>query len=217
MLNPIQAADPTASTKPNLGGISSQKDQFLKLLLAQLEHQDPTSPQDPSQFVQQMTQFGQLEQLFNLNDAVKNQSNMQANNQGMQAVNLIGKNVQAEGNLMDVKSGKGVLAYELSDPAKEIQIDIKNEAGQTVRTLSDADKGTGIYNLSFDGKDSQGQALPDGTYKFAVSALDENNKVVGSKTIMQGKVDAVDYSGGQVLLRVGNRTVTMENIISVSG
>ena len=92
-INPIDAASPTAPTaptaQPRQQGLLG-KDDFLKLLIGQLQHQDPMSPSDPSEQMGQMTQFSILEQLTNL---AESQQAAAANDYDQQAVALIGRTV----------------------------------------------------------------------------------------------------------------------------
>jgi flagellar basal-body rod modification protein FlgD len=72
------------------------KDDFFKMLIAQLKNQDPLNPQDGTAFATQLAQFSSLEQLTNLNEALASQNLTYANLLHVQAVNLIGKEVTAE-------------------------------------------------------------------------------------------------------------------------
>jgi len=89
-VNPIDAANqPAAATQPRQQGILG-KDDFLKLLIGQMQNQDPLSPSDPSQQMTQMTQFSILEQLTNL---AQSQQAAAANDYDQQAVGLVGRTV----------------------------------------------------------------------------------------------------------------------------
>lgn len=89
-INPIDAANQTsAAAQPRQQGILG-KDDFLKLLIGQLQHQDPMSPSDPSEQMGQMTQFSILEQLSNL---AQSQQATASNDYDQQAVALIGRTV----------------------------------------------------------------------------------------------------------------------------
>lgn len=66
------------------------KDDFLKILVAQLTHQDPTQPMEDREFIAQMAQFSSLEQMQNLNKEFSRVANLIASSQ---AVNLMGKMV----------------------------------------------------------------------------------------------------------------------------
>src|SRR5262245_37789594 len=80
----------------------SSKETFMKLLVAQLEHQNPLSPMDNMQFTQQLAQFTSLEQLQSMNANLSALMKAQTTTNGLQAVTLIGKQVQAQANTTQV-------------------------------------------------------------------------------------------------------------------
>ena len=86
-------ADPTASAKPKAAGSNLGKDDFLRLLTTQLQHQDPMNPQDDMGFIGQMAQFSALEQTTNMASSLERYGTSQ---QVAQSIGLIGHEVDAE-------------------------------------------------------------------------------------------------------------------------
>jgi len=77
-INPLTsatgAAGGTSSTASPAGSTAPSEQMFLQLLVAQIKNQDPTSPSDPSQFVGELAQFSQLEQVIGIHqdlDSIK--------------------------------------------------------------------------------------------------------------------------------------------------
>ena len=97
-----QAQTPTAATDAatSAGLDIMGKQDFLTLLVAQLQNQDPLNPDDPTEFTAQLAQFSQLEQLFNLNDSMKNLVTSNANSDKFATLQTIGKNVVFQGKLV---------------------------------------------------------------------------------------------------------------------
>jgi len=213
----ITSALPTASGAAKSGGnIATTKDQFLQLLLAQMKYQDPMEPQDASKFAEQMTQFGQLEQLFNLNSSVDNLVKSQASMERSQAVSMIGRSVQALGGAVKVDQGvAGKVGFYLSSPAETVTVEIKDLLGKTVRTLTYTNQPGGSSFLDFDGKNAQGTPLTDGTYKVSVKAESGNGSPIGAYSVMQGVVEGVDFSTGSPLLKVNGNLVSIENVFGI--
>ena len=89
-VNPIDAANPATATTTTRQPGTLGKDDFLKLLIGQMQNQDPLSPSDPSEQMGQMTQFSILEQITNLGQA---QQAAAENDYDQQAVGLIGRDV----------------------------------------------------------------------------------------------------------------------------
>ena len=82
------------------------KDDFLNLLVTQLQHQDPLNPADSTEFTAQLAQFSSLEQLNNINDNLENMEQFQASVTNSQAVSYIGREITARGNSVQLESGQ---------------------------------------------------------------------------------------------------------------
>lgn len=197
---------------------AQSKDLFLKLLFAQLKNQDPLQPPDASKFADQLTQFGQLEQLINLNDGMSSLQQTQDSLERSQAVGLIGKKVEALDNSIEVERGKASdIGYSLESGAEKVEIKITNFLGKVVRTIHLDAQSAGSHFQPFDGKDEAGVALPEGIYKAEIQARGADGSLGKATPILQGLVTGVDFIGGQMRLRVGNRLLEMNQVMSVKG
>ena len=112
IFNPIS---PTATTEgiTASGGSALGKDDFLKILVAQLQAQDPLAPMEGQEFASQLAQFSSLEQLTNVNDNLETSQAFDIAMSNSSAIALIGKNVDAPGNTVDLKSGGAIREDEL--------------------------------------------------------------------------------------------------------
>jgi len=196
------------------------KEDFLKLLTTQLQHQDPLSPEDPKDFVAQLSQFSSLEQLINLNTTMGNLgtslTNLQSSQQMSQGLSLLGKEVTAQGNVFSVSSGEiGDTSYILNGAASSVKASIYDSSGKLVRTIDLGGQATGEHQISWDGKDNSGNKVADGTYSFQISALDSKGNTVSAASLVTGTVEAVLQDSGTVYLKVNGRLTTLDNIISV--
>jgi flagellar basal-body rod modification protein FlgD len=214
------SSNSTSSSGSLTSGINMGKEDFLKLLTTQLQYQDPLSPSDPKDFVAQLSQFSSLEQLMNLNTTMgtlgTSMTNLQNSQQMTQGLGLLGKTVQAQGNVFTVSSGKsGDLSCVLGGAASKVTVSISDSSGKIVRTLDLGSKPTGACDISWDGKDSNGNTMADGTYSFSVNALDSKGAAVTAATLVSGKVEEVLQNSGTVYLKVNGRLTTLDNLISV--
>jgi len=196
------------------------KEDFLKLLTTQLQYQDPLSPADPKDFVAQLSQFSSLEQLINLNTTMGNLSTsfqtLQSSQQMSQGLSLLGKTVQAQGNIFTVSSGTpGELSSVLGGAASKVTVSIADSSGKVVRTLDLGSKPSGACDISWDGKDSNGNQVADGTYSFSVNAVDSKGAAVTTATLVSGTVEEVLQNSGTVYLKINGRLTTLDNIISI--
>lgn len=205
---------PVSST---MGSIAAQKDQFLKLLLAQLKNQDPLSPPDASKFSQEMIQFGQLEQLFNLNTTIDKLGTLDKSTQRTQAVSLIGKQVALDGSTLDYDPAKAAqLGFKLKESVDAVKIKVENQQGEVVRTIEIPKVKAGTHYLPFDGLDTNGQPLAAGNYHVLYEAGQDDNGADLATGIMQGNVDGVDFADdGSILLRVRGQHIPMASILGV--
>ncbi len=212
----------SSSTSSSLapGGINMGKEDFLKLLTTQLQHQDPLSPADPKDFVAQLSQFSSLEQLINLNSTMStlgtSLTNLQGSQQMSQGLSMLGKTVKAQGNIFQVSSGTpGDMSYVLSGAASSVKVNIYDSNGKVVRTMDLGGQNSGENKISWDGKDNSGNKVSDGTYSFQVNALDSKGNTVATAGLVTGKVEEVLQDSGKVYLKINGKLVTLDNIISV--
>lgn len=204
------------SAAAGLENLTSSYSTFLKLLTAQLKNQDPTAPLDPNQFTAQIVQMtGVQQQLLTNNLLGQILTNSQTNN-GYGAVGLIGKTVQAAGSTTELKDGQATWAYELPELASTAKISISNDAGRVVWTGDAPDLTKGVHDFSWDGKDSNGQAVPDGTYKISVSASDADGKSMTPTTYIRGVVTALEQADGATQVLIGKIRAALSTVSRVS-
>ena len=194
-----------------------KKDQFLQLLMAQLKNQDPMNPSnDASQFTQQMTQFGQLEQLFNLNDSFKSMNSNQGLMQRTQAVGMLGKQIESKSNLVEVSgSAPPSLGFNLNQPARSVRVEVVDTLGRTVKTINYENQTAGSHFYDFDPTDNAGHGM-SGVYSLRITAQAQDGRAIASQSILRGVVTGVDYSSGNPLLKVGSRLVKIDDVTSLS-
>jgi flagellar basal-body rod modification protein FlgD len=206
--SPAQAAATAAG--PSLAGNFNQ---FLLLLTTQLQHQDPTSPLDPNQFTQELVQFASVEQQINTNTSLSTLISLQQTQQAASALQFLGATVAVSGTTAELANGQATWNYSVSQPATA-SISISNSAGQTVFTTSQAVQ-PGAQTFTWNGRDSQGNVLPDGAYKIAITAVGANSQNVPVTTQVQGVVSGVDVSKSPPTLTVAGQSYALNQIIQI--
>ena len=197
-LNPAaaSAAATAAKTENTLG-----QDEFLTLLVAQLQNQDPLNPTDATEFTAQLAQYSQLEQLFNLNDAMDGLTAAQTSSQKVSALSLIGKEVVVEDTHFPFDGAPTRIGYRVDGPATDISLQIRNSAGATVATLPASDTTPGEHFLTWNGLDQNGAPLPADTYQLAVTAKGASaDATVTVAPLVRTTVTGVDLSGSEPLV-----------------
>ena len=204
--------------RATLGDVASSKDQFLKLLLAQLKYQDPLQPPDASKFGDQMTQFGQLEQLFNVNTTLGKIANQSTRNDISQSVSLIGKNVQAYGDEVEVsETDKGSYGFYLNQPFSEVDVEIQDATGHVVRKIHQYNQNQGPHFFEFDGLADNNTPLNPGVYTMTAKAFTGGGTPISVKTLMQGGVTGVGVSPNGTSIQMGQRTINLDDVVVVQG
>ncbi len=201
-----------AKDKSSLG-----KDDFMKLMLAQMQHQDPLSPQDSTEYLSQLAQMSSLEELQNMNESMKNLSIMQASATNSQMVDYVGKTITASTNEISVSStgNKAEMEYELESNASSVDITITDENGNVVRTIKAGSKSLGKHKINWDGKDDEGNPVPPGKYTFDIAGVDKNGAKVKAETFIKGTVTGISYENGYPELLIGDVKVPVGNVVSI--
>lgn len=208
--------DTTAAAAAMKKSTGMNKDDFMKLFIAQLKYQDPLKPQDPSAMLDQLSQLSLVEQSYNSNTALNNLLTAQNNSNSLTAVSFIGKNVKANGNGTSFDgSAPSALQFNLSLPAASTQVSIVDGAGRTVRTLAVGSSKAGDNSYSWDGRDNSGALLPAGAYTFSVAAASANGSSLPVTTYTTGKIDGVNLTGSTPRLTIGASSVALGDVISV--
>jgi len=213
---------PTVTTPTTSGSAATtpasntlDKDAFLKLLVAQLQHQDPTTAQDPNQMVSQMATFSSLEAQQNTNTLL---ANIQTQNSALyqaQRADLIGKSIQISSSNVSLAGGVAPIGVNLAS-AGNATLTIKNSAGQVVATLGPGALAAGDNNISWNGKDSNGAQLPDGAYTVSVAASSATGAAITATTTTTAVVTAVSFVGSDVKVTAGGNQYSLSNITRIS-
>ena len=216
-INPTTNVTGSLSERAGMPNAEMGKDEFLKLLIVQLSQQDPLNPQDSTQFVQQLATFTSLERLQNIQDGLGMVALASTATNSTLAADFIGKHVEIGGSDIGYAGrGNAELHFNLDGNASEVEIEIKNEDGEVVRTISTT--GTeGANTLVWDGKTDDGSQAPTGKYSFSIAkATDEDGETVDGTTKSILQVKAVTFKSGHPELVLSNgQTVQMADVMSV--
>lgn len=192
-------ADPVKDlpkTKNALG-----KEDFMKLLMTQLQNQDPLKPMEHQEFAAQLAQFGSLEQLTNIQKGIEGLHSGMGEGSKMSALSMIGKKVTATGNQVDLLEGQEVsMKYSSKEGIQPIKAIIYSDGGKVIREL-DIAKAEGAV-IKWDGKDQDGKSLPSGKYTFRVQGVDKTGQSQELGTELSGRVTGLEMEGKNPILIV---------------
>lgn len=218
MVDALTAIGPTATTPvPHASGSGAtlNKNDFLKLLVTQLQNQDPLNPMDQNQFLSQTAQFTSLEQLQNINtgiDALRQNSGTATLGQNAA---LLGRTVRAAGRDFTWDgTAPATLPFALEGGAGTVQVDIVDAQGTTVQRLTTNSIQPGLSAVTWDGRDSAGRPVAAGTYTYRVSTVGGGDGGPQASAAV-GAVTGLVTSGGRLTYQIGGVSVHPEDIVNV--
>lgn len=187
---------------------------FLKLLTTQLQNQDPTAPTDTNQLTQQIATLSQVEQQINTNTNLQKLIGLFNSTTMNSVVGYIGKQVETDGDKGVLQNSKASFVYDLEKDAQSAAIQILDYSGKVVMS-ADGTKFAGRNEVLWNGVDSSGKQLPDGTYKIKVTAKDAAGNDIKVTTSTVGVVSSVDSKDGKITLSLGDVSVDLDKVHSV--
>ena len=214
-INQAATASTGKTTAKNSGDAVMGKQDFLTLLVAQLQNQDPLNPDDPTEFTAQLAQFSSLEQLFTLNDSMNNLVSSNANSNRLSTLGTIGKEVAYNGSRFNFSGTPVEIGYQLDGPASEVTLDLQLN-GATVTSLSGKDLTAGNHYLTWDGLNKDGIMSPPGKYTIVMRAKATNGETTSVAPLIKSEVTGVDLggtNGGTLITKAGE--ISYNSIIGV--
>jgi flagellar basal-body rod modification protein FlgD len=199
------AASSTSST-------DETQNRFLSLLVAQMKNQDPLNPLDNAEVTSQMAQLSTVQGIDNMNKTLESLASSMGVNQMAQAANLIGRAVLVPGDSVSPTDIKDVMGFELSRSADKVSVSINDASGALVRKLDLGPRDSGVNVLAWDGLNSSGEAVADGSYSFSIEAT-QGGQPVSSTSLNLGLVNSVSQNSQGVQLNLAdNKNVSYADI-----
>jgi len=211
-LNASKAENQTSAPVKILG-----KNDFLNLLVTQLQHQDPLNPAESTEFTAQLAQFSSLEQLNNINDNLKNMELFQTSMTNSQAVSYIGKEIAAKGNVVQLEDGHTPEChFELEDSAELAVISVYDSSGVFVKSFETGPLSSGRQSAVWDGTDRNGNPVASGFYRFEVQAVGADNQSISVTPLVNAVVTGVSFKDQTASLITDLQTIAIDDVIAIS-
>jgi flagellar basal-body rod modification protein FlgD len=205
------ASTGTASSTTATTDANAQQDRFLKLLVAQLNNQDPMNPMDNAQMTSQMAQINTVSGITQLNDTMKSMSTQFSAMQVLQGASMVGRDVLTEGTTMTMTAGVGKASMDLSGIASKVTVEVLGSSGQVLDTINLGAQTAGRHNFEWNPSSYTGTTNPT----FKVTAV-QGSTAVTSTALMRSPVESVTTNAGALNLTLqSGKTVAYDAIKAI--
>ena len=220
----VTTSIPSATKTTSSDIISNPKgeltsDDFMKLFLTELQYQDPTSPMETKDMLEQTSQLTQLKTNDDLKNALNKLTSQLNSSTQFNSISMIGKlaDTGEDGfSVTDAKNLTSDIPFDLyfDNDYKSATIKITNANGDVVRSFELDEGNKGIQSFTWDGRDNNGNPVPDGVY--AVTA-DFKNTNLENETTKMGiyPISSVKFDNGEAYAKLGNKYVKVSDIKEV--
>ena len=200
----------SAKDKTKLG-----KDDFMTLLLVELQHQDPTEPMDSEKILTQTSQLAGLESAENTNKALEELSASLGNTQQFSTISAIGKTADLGSDAISLDEGTSS-SFEVYFPSDIEQgtVNITDLDGTKIATLDVGTNPSGVYQFTWDGLNSAGDPAESGIYRVSADYATPNGETLQTR-LGAYPIESVRFENGSTLVKVGSSYVPLENIVEV--
>lgn len=209
----MAAMNPQATTTSTA---QAAQNQFMTLLVTQMQNQDPLNPMDNSQMTSQLAQLSTVSGIDTMNTTLQSLISSYQQSQTLQATSMIGHGVLTAGNAMTLSSGSAAFGVSLATSAGDVKVTIQNGSGQTVDTLDLGSQQAGVIPLAWNGMTNTGATAPDGNYTFTVTSTTNGKSTDSATGLSYGTVQSVSSGSNGVNLNLsGGGTIGLSDVVQV--
>ena len=185
------------SATPAAQSDTASADRFLKLLVAQMQHQDPLNPLDNAQVTSQMAQINTVTSIEKLNRTVEGLSSQFVQMQALQGASLVGRDVVVPGDKLSIRNGVAQGGFDLGNAVDSVKVEILAPSGQVVSTLNLGAQASGMHSFTW----PAANATDDNGLRFRVVAKSGATNAPVTP-LMRDRVDAINTGGDALTLEL---------------
>jgi len=194
---------------------SLSNDDFMTLLLVELQNQDPTEPTDTEQILTQTSQLATLEATDNTNKALEDLANTLAASSDFSAISAIGKTADLGSNAITYVEGEDS-TFEIYFPS-DIDygnVEILDNNGNILKTIPAESGEAGVYTYTWDGTDTAGNSVDEGIYYVTASYTNSEGESLDTR-VGTYPIESVRFDEGTTYVKVGSGYVPLENVVEI--
>ena len=196
----ITRSSTAAATTTTKSSSSLGQSDFLKLMTAQMQNQDPFNPVDNTQMVAQMAQISTTSGVSEMNTTLKAIADKLGVTSTSDAMGYVGKTVLTAGSTAYGRAAGGIAgSVELAGAATDVNVTISDANGAVLKTMSLGKQAKGTIGYDWDGKDAAGAEAGSGPFTVAVSAQNAGT-TVGATSLVWAPVQSVSTTTGAAIL-----------------
>ncbi len=200
---PVDFTALNGSSAVKTSSTQGAEDRFLKLLVTQMQNQDPLNPMDNAQVTTQIAQLNTVSGIDKLNTTLTHMAASFSAAQSIQATSLIGHGVLVPGSNVSLKNGTAIFGADLPQSVDHLRVSIQDAAGNVLHRVDVGPHAAGSVVLGWDGVTDAGTSAANGTYKLVLDASAAGAAVTAT-SLSFGQVAGVSSTAGGVILNLGD-------------
>ena len=216
---------PATTTNPQLPAANETKsteldqDSFMKLMLTQLEYQDPLKPVDNTEFIAQTAQFSSVAGINSMRDSLDKFVADQSSLKTLFSANLLGKTAMITTSEISLKENTPIdIEYTLPQQAESVSVLVLDQTGAMVQRKELGTQGQGTHTFTWDGIGDDDSQLAPGDYSIRVEYPNSLGDNTAAQTSIATKIDSVSFgtSGtGSVLTTSEGREIQLSEVTKI--
>jgi flagellar basal-body rod modification protein FlgD len=205
----------TATTSSPLAQLGANFNQFLQLLLTQVQNQDPTDPTNTDEFTTELVQFTGVQEQVNANTSLSQLIGLQQSSQVLQGASLVGQQAAVSASEISLQNGSGEITFN-GTAGEQVAISIVDSSGNDIYDAT-VTASAGANNFSWNGTDNNGNSVPDGAYAIGVETASTSGTATAVPFSVIGTITGVSTSGTTTMLDLGALSVGLSALQGTGG
>lgn len=199
---PYSTTNISTSADKNKNSVDNPQDRFLKLLVTQMQNQDPLNPLDNAEVTSQLAQISTVTGIDKLNDTLQLLLDGIEDSRTLEATNLIGHKALVPGTTLSLDNNAAIGGFELPQSVDKLSVTILDSSGIAVRTLELGAQPSGVNTFIWDGIADSGANAANGQYSIAIKAVQGDQEMTASPLAL-GQVESVSAGEHDAILDMG--------------